>query len=222
MKLALIAHGSGSNPHAAAGVWELAARVGAEAYFLRQEPRLEALHTAKEPVLAVPLLAGHGYFADQVIPEMLHGMDHVRVTPPLGTYAKTADYLAEQISALAPKGPVSVFLLSHGTKRPNNAPKESAHALAARLSGQFSQVEALFLEQEPFAYEWPQRVRHNHVVIVPLTVLNGVHGGTDIPALFLSPEDLRVDVAKGLTAGPDMAGLVMSLAAEFGYAPDFQ
>lgn len=222
MKLALIAHGSANDPHAAQGVWDLAARVGAECYFLRQEPRLEALQTVRGPVIALPLLAGHGYFADQVIPEILHGMDHVRVMPPFGTHAKTAEYIAQQINAVAPGGEASVFLISHGTRRPDPGPRQSAEALAQTLSKRFDHVEALFLEQPPFADEWRKRSRYNHVVLVPLTIVKGYHGTSDIPALFQNPDQFQLDVVKGLSAGPEMTELILDLAAEYGYGADFK
>jgi len=233
--LVLVGHGSARHPEAGAPLLALADEIrrrdvftSVEARFLKQNPRLEP-PTPAPLTLVVPVLTGGGAFAETRLAEQagLDGPETVRpgrrilLTPPVGIHprfaalaARTAQRAAAE-SGIDPAAAV-LLLIGHGASRPEGA-AGTAQAIAARIkaSGGFADVAALFLEQEPFAASWPERVAGRPAVVLPLLLSQGGHARADLPALF-GPERTggqRIAMAAPPTDPAELAEIVLDLVA---------
>jgi len=234
--LVLVGHGSARHPEAGAPLLALAETIrqcgafaSVEARFLKQEPRLGPPSPATLTVI-VPVLTGGGAFAETRLAEQA-GLDgpltlgpsgRILLTPPVGAhpgFAALVERLAEQTASAAGLDPAAsvLLLIGHGASRPEGA-AGTAQAIAAHLkaTGRFADVAALFLEQEPFAASWPDRVGPCPAVAVPLLLSQGGHVRTDLPALFKAgpDSDNRVVLAAPPTDPVQLAEIVLALAAE--------
>ncbi|SEH32270.1 CbiX/SirB N-terminal domain-containing protein [Magnetospirillum fulvum] len=234
--LVLVGHGSARHPEAGAPLLALAETVrlsaafaSVEARFLKQEPRLGPPAPAPLTVI-VPVLTGGGAFAETRLaeqagldgPQTLGPSGRILLTPPVGAhpgFAALVERLAEQTASAAGLDPAAsvLLLIGHGATRPEGA-AGTAQAIAAHLKahGRFADVAALFLEQEPFAADWPERVGNRSAVAVPLLLSQGGHVRTDLPALFKARPDgeNRVVLAAPPTDPVQLAEIVLALVAE--------
>jgi len=232
--LVLVGHGSARHPEAGAPLLALAdairrrdAFASVEARFLKQKPRLGPPAPAPLTVI-VPVLTGGGAFAETRLAEQA-GLDgpltqrpgrRILLTPPVGAhpgFAALVERTAEQTARAAGLDPAAsvLLLIGHGASRPEGA-AGTAQAIADRIAatGHFAEVVALFLEQEPFAADWPMRVGQRPAVVLPLLLSQGAHARADLPALFGAERSggFRVVMAAPPTDPEQLAEIVEALA----------
>ncbi|CAA7626930.1 conserved hypothetical protein [Candidatus Terasakiella magnetica] len=246
--LILVGHGSARHPDGAAPVLALAEEVRRRgvfaevaAVFMKQYPPLalaERMVSAPN-VIVVPVFAGRGYFTDSLIPAEIGLTGPVThrdgriffYTAPAGTHPRIPELMARRAEAIAetagmtPDG-CSLLLIAHGSSRPGGAgetPRAIAQSLAAM--NRFHDVALTFLEQEPKAETWAERVQASDVIALPLLVAQGMHASQDIPPLFglkagesgpIPAQGHRVVLATGLGAEPDLVDLILEIAAAAG------
>jgi sirohydrochlorin cobaltochelatase len=242
--IVLVGHGSARQPDSARPILALAEALRQRgpwtevaAVFMKQEPGLDqALQqvTAREVVI-VPVFAGKGYYTDTLIPRgmgLTGTVTHrdgrtLYYTLPAGCDPRIPGLMAcradgvARTAGFAPTA-VSLLLIAHGSGRPGGAgetPKAIAAAIAAM--NHFAEVTLAFLEQPPFAHDWPAMVRAGaDVVVLPLLVAQGTHASQDIPPLFglsagqygpVAAEGRRVRLATGLGAEPELVDIVADI-----------
>ncbi|ANE44549.1 DR2241 family protein [Deinococcus puniceus] len=174
--------------------------------YWKEEPSLRQVlkTTASTDVTVIPMFISEGYFTETVIPREM-GLGHqgpvppegvarvlggktVRYTLPYGVHSSMADVILERAREALPDlgdegtPPTALVVLGHGTTRNENSNRvvyENAERL--RHTGLFSEVEALFLDEDPKVGLWPERVRAPRVVVVPFFASEGWHTLETIP-----------------------------------------
>lgn len=199
--LLLAAHGSsrpgGGNPVALMARRLKAREVFADVCygFLKQQPLLaDVLSTVKTPELVVvPILSGHGYITDTLIPDALAPLARdkiIRLCDPLGCHPAIAGILAARALSVITsqeldRRQVSILLAAHGNaKNPENA--RQTKALADRiesLSGGLT-TRAAFIEEEPLISSWPAMTSATNLIVLPFLIGGGLHGAEDIPNML--------------------------------------
>lgn len=228
----LVGHGSSRHPDSAAPILALARSLKERgpwrevaAVFMKQEPRLAAafdLVTTRR-VVVVPVFAGKGHYTDVLIPREM-GLTgtvtrrdgrEILYTQPAGCDPRIPGLMTRRAEAVAnavgiDPATTSLLLIAHGSARPGGAgqtPKAIAAAIAA--NGRFGEVRLSFLEQEPYARDWPDMVRPGaHLVVLPLLVAQGTHASQDIPPLF--------NLKAGETGPVNVAGRIVRMATGLG------
>ncbi len=211
--LILIGHGSHLNGESAVSVYHYAELLRGRGPFdeviegyWKEEPSLrQVLRTATyTDVTVIPMFISEGYFTETVIPREL-GLGHqgrvpaggiartiggktVRYTLPYGVHPAMTDViLARASEALPDHDPASTALvvIGHGTTRNENSNRVIfENAARVRETGRYSEVHALFLDEEPRLSSWQDRVQAKTVVMVPFFASEGWH------TLETIPEDL--------------------------------
>ncbi len=251
--LIVLGHGSHLNADSASAVRLHAAAVRGlglfdqvlEGYW-KDEPSLRRLLLLAqfEDVTVVPLFVSQGYFTGQVIPREL-GLTEpqqgftVRYTPPYGVHpAMPAVILARVREVLGEwsASDTALVVLGHGTGRDRQSAEAiEAAALALReggaFGGLFSDVLALYLDQDPQVSGWPTLTRAPNVVIVPFFASEGWHTQETIPEeLGLSgPETVldsdtgtsgtgtrRVYYTRPVGTHPAVTEVIVKLVSEYG------
>lgn len=214
--LILLGHGSHLNANSSEAVRGHAAAVRATHLFdevleasWKEEPSLrEVLGLAQFcDVTAVPLFVSEGYFTGTVIPrelglewrgrvppegvtEVLEGR-RVHYTRPYGVHPAMAGVIRARAAEVCPEwsaADTALIVLGHGTGRDAQSQQAiEAAAAALRGTGEFAEVAALYLDQEPRVERWPELVGAPRVVIVPFFASEGWHTQETIPA------DLELD-----------------------------
>lgn len=241
--LVLVGHGSARHPDGAGPVLALAESIRKRgifaevaAVFLKQDPPLAAAETlVKAPtVFIVPVFAGKGHYTGTLIPREigLTGKETIRdgrrfvYTEPAGTHPRIPGLLACRADGVARSrgwnpAEASLLLIAHGSARPGGA-GETPKAIAAAIEamGNFAEVTLAFLEQEPFAGQWRERVRGKRIVALPLLVAQGMHASRDIPPLFgmsgtgtgpVTCDGRQVVLGTGLGAEPELEEIILDL-----------
>lgn len=240
----LVGHGSARQPDSARPILALAEALRRRgpwtevaATFMKQEPKLaDALALVSAPeVVIVPVFAGKGYYTDVLIPREM-GLDGpvtrkggrvLRLTQPAGCDPRIPGLMACRADGVVRSAGLdptraSLLLIAHGSGRPGGAgetPKAIAAAIAAM--NHFAEVRLAFLEQEPFARDWPELVEgKGQVVVLPLLAAQGTHASHDIPPLFgLAPGETgpvqadgrTIRLATGLGAEPELVDIVADM-----------
>lgn len=232
----LVGHGSARHPDSAQPIHDLARALRERgrwrevaAVFMKQEPRLErALELVRgRRVVVVPVFAGQGYYTDVLIPRGI-GLDgpltrrdgrQLLYTRPAGCDPRIPGLMACRADGVVRSAGIdpttaALLLIAHGSARRGGAgatPKAIAAAIAAM--NHFAEVRLTFLEQQPYARDWPSLVRPGgHVVVLPLLVAQGIHASQDIPPLF--------NLAAGQTGPVDIAGRTVRMATGLGAEPE--
>ena len=233
--LMLVGPGSARPPDSAPHIMALAAHLRQRgpwaevaAAFMKQSPTLaDALTLVSAPrVVVIPVFAGRGHYTDTLIPrEMGLGGALTRrdgrtilYAPPAGEHPRIPTLMAARAESVARKSGwtaagTSLLLIAHGSSRPGGSgqtPRAIAAAIAAGAG--FAEVALAFLEQAPFAADWPDLVRGPRIVALPLLVAQGLHASQDIPPLF--------GLRSGQTGPVESHGRVVRLAAGLGAEPD--
>jgi sirohydrochlorin cobaltochelatase len=212
-----------------------------------------------EEAYVVPLFISEGYFTEQVIPRelRLEGWDPalwdsdgtsashatltdgdtgktVQYTGPVGTHNAMTDVIvrrAESVTGDPEVGEgVGLAVVGHGTKRNENSAKAiRMHADRVRERGRFSEVRALYMDEDPEIDDVADHFESEDVVVVPLFVADGYHTREDIPEDVGLTDDYRtgwdtpetVDGCRIWYAGavgtePRMADVVLERAADAG------
>lgn len=208
--LVLIGHGSHLNGESAGAVYRYAELLrGRGLYdevvegYWKEEPSLrQVLKTTRSTdVTVIPMFISEGYFTETVIPREL-GLGHqgpvppegiarvlggktVRYTLPYGVHPGMADVILARAHEVLPDlnaQDTALIVLGHGTTRNENSSRVIyRNAERLRASGQFAEVHALFLDEDPKVGTWPEVVRAPRVVVVPFFASEGWHTLETIP-----------------------------------------
>jgi sirohydrochlorin cobaltochelatase len=235
--LVLVGHGSANYPDAARPVLDLAESIrkrglfrDVAAVFMKQDPPLAAaLSLVTAPTVhVVPVFAGRGFYTGTLIPREI-GLTgavteiagrRVIYTEPAGAHPRLPGLLAARAEGVMRScgwnpTETGLLLIAHGSARPGGA-GETPRAIAAAMAamGRFAEVGLGFLEQPPFARDWPSLVGGRRLVALPLLVAQGMHAGRDIPPLF--------GLARGETGPVDSHGRQVALATGLGAEPELE
>ena len=170
--LVLAGHGSHISPNTAGLIWQYVDALREQgvadeitAAFWKEPPFFHTvLHTLTAlDVTIVPIFTANGYFTQTVLPnEMaLDGSSTqvegrtIRLTPPLGTHPQIRRLVEERVQdaldhyRLDPSK-VTIALIGHSTRRnPTSKAATEAHAAHLRTLYPTSQVEAVYLDDDP-------------------------------------------------------------------------
>ena len=212
-----------------------------------------------EEVYAVPLFVSEGYFTEEVIPRelRLEGWDPamwdsdgtsashatltdddtgktVHYTGPVGTHDAMTDVIVRRAESVTRDPGVGdgfgLAVVGHGTKRNENSAKAIRyHADRIRDRDRFSEVRALYMDEDPEIDDVAEHFESEDVVVVPLFIADGYHTREDIPEDMGLTDDYRtgwetpetVDGRRIWYAGavgtePLMADVVLERAADAG------
>ncbi|MFC3718643.1 DR2241 family protein [Deinococcus metalli] len=252
--LILIGHGSHLNGESATAVYRYADLIRerglydevVEGYW-KEEPSLRQVlrTTSSTDVTVIPMFISEGYFTEVVIPREL-GLGHqgpvppggvarviggrtVRYTLPYGVHPSMTDVILARAREALPDfsaQDTALIVLGHGTTRNENSNKVIYRAAdLIRESGQFAQVQALFLDEEPKVGTWPEVISAPRVVVVPFFASEGWHTLETIPEdmgltgeVTAFPENPHgaqtVYYAKPVGTHPAVADVILHLAQE--------
>lgn len=191
--------------------------------FWKQEPRLIDMVKALESnrILIVPFFISEGYFCEEVIPEALGfrpvpGGEWNRVLEaddrtlvygrPVGTHPRMTEVLLGRARSIVDEFPfpfrpaaknTALFIAGHGTGR-NAESRKSIEAQVDRIraTGEFAEVHAAFMEEEPFIKDCHAVATSRNIVMVPFFISDGLHSQEDIPVMLGEAEPIvkkRVD-----------------------------
>ena len=208
--LILIGHGSHLNGESAAAVYRYAELLRGRGPFdeviegyWKEEPSLrQVLRTATyTDVTVIPMFISEGYFTETVIPREL-GLGHqgrvpaggvarsiggktVRYTLPYGVHPAMSEVILARAREVLPEydpQETALVIIGHGTTRNENSNRVIfENAARVRASGLYSEVHALFLDEEPRLSGWRERVAAKTVVMVPFFASEGWHTLETIP-----------------------------------------
>ena len=214
--LVLVGHGSHLNSESAAAVYRYAELLRSQGLFdevvegyWKEEPSLrQVLRTCTyTDVTIIPMFISEGYFTETVIPREL-GLGHqgvvpsqgvartlggrtVRYTLPYGVHPAMTNVILERAREVLPDAggeDTALIIIGHGTTRNENSNKVvHQNAELLRAQGIFSEVHALFLDEEPKVTGWREKVKARRVVMVPFFASEGWH------TLETIPEDLGLE-----------------------------
>jgi sirohydrochlorin cobaltochelatase len=238
--LVLAGHGSHLNGNSSDPCWANASSLRAAGEFdevrvglWKEEPSLSRVLDGCEAdvVTVVPMFISAGYFTNTVVPremgldgpETRRGNQVIRYTAPLGAHPAFAGVIVERAREAGAGRTDAIAVLGHGTRRDTGSEKNVFRmADLVRSRGLFSEVAAVFLDQEPNMLQVLDILASRVVVVVPLFIGDGWHVGQTIP------EDLALDGPETRREGrvvrytppagthPSMAGVILELAREGG------
>lgn len=248
--LVLAGHGSHISPNTAGLVWQyvdvLRARGVADeitATFWKEPP---FFHTALSNLSArditiVPIFTATGYFTQTVLPtemglsQALTQQDErtIRITPPLGTHPQIRALVEKRVvEALATynlnPSEITVALIGHSTRRnPTSRAATEGHAAYLRTAFPGTQVEAIYLDDDPAIPTIYDKAQHNTIVAIPYFLAAGSHTTQDVPtALGLPSRTAKGQVAgrtvyymPPLGVGTELVDAILTLAQESGMPP---
>jgi sirohydrochlorin cobaltochelatase len=196
--------------------------------FWARDPRLQAVVTnGKGPrIFVMPLFTGEGYLTEEAIPRVLGlvragqtGFDRVQrrggrtlhYCRPVGCHESMTEVLLDRARHVVdahpfPRRPktseIALFLAGHGTARhPNSRKIVERQGEIIRARGDYAEVHAVFLEEEPRVGNCPALTRLRYMVLVPFFISDGLHAGEEIPILLGEPEaKVRERMARGQPA----------------------
>lgn len=198
--LVLVGHGSHLNPRSSEPVHRHAERLREQEVFTevreafwKEEPALrEVLRTVRsDRVFVVPVFMSEGYFVEEVVPRELRlpeefDLDvekHVCLTEPVGTHPGMTDVVVEYAgNVYGGDGRPGLAVVGHGTERnPRSAEAVRRHVDRIRERGEFREVEALFMDEDPLVEDLTEHFDSREVVVVPFFAADGLHTREDIP-----------------------------------------
>lgn len=165
-------------------------------------------------VFVVPLFISEGYFTEQVIPRELgfgaaNGVGfprfHERPLPggasqqviycgPVGTHDSMTQVLLARARQVVQKHPfprapkpseTALFISGHGTGNNENSRKAIERQVELiRATGEFAEVHAAFMEEEPRIGDCYAIAQSKHIVMVPFFISDGLHSYEDIPVML--------------------------------------
>ncbi|PYE54562.1 DR2241 family protein [Deinococcus yavapaiensis] len=247
--LVLIGHGSHLNSESASAVYRYAELLREKGTFdeviegyWKEEPSLrQVLRTVSfTDVTVIPMFISEGYFTETVIPREL-GLGHqgpvpkdgiarviggrtVRYTLPYGVHPAMSDVILDRAREACPDldgKDTALVIIGHGTTRNANSSRvvyENADRI--RAMGIFSEVSALFLDEDPRLSTWPDVTTSPRVVMVPFFASEGWHTLETIPddlGLTGPVSELEgrvVYYAKPTGTHPKVADVISNLAEE--------
>ncbi len=193
--------------------------------FWKEEPGLAgALRAAfARRVFVVPLFISEGYFTEQVIPREMgfcdsngklqrtvrRGGQTFHYCAPVGTHeSMTRVIVGRAVEALlqspavgdtVPADQTTLFIAGHGTGNSENSRKAIERQVELiRPTGQFADVHAVFMEEEPRIADCYTLAATRDIVMVPFFISDGLHSYEDIPVMLGSPEtEVRARYQRG-------------------------
>jgi sirohydrochlorin cobaltochelatase len=164
-------------------------------------------------VFVVPLFISEGYFSEQVIPRALGFMGAgqalgTRVLrrgeqtwfycKPVGTHGSMTKVLLARAREVAKQFPfptapppkdTTLFVAGHGTEQNENSRKViETQAERLRNLGEYAEVHAVFLQEDPRIADCYGLARTRNIIVVPFFISDGLHVREDIPVLLGEPE----------------------------------
>jgi sirohydrochlorin cobaltochelatase len=186
-----------------------------EEAFWKQEPYvaqvLRGVFAAR--VFIVPLFISEGYFTEEVLPRELGfcrpgemnfprtqklGGQTLYYGGPVGTHPSMTAVLLARASGVVqqfpfPRAPkaaeTALFIAGHGTGNNENsrqAIESQAELIRARQI--YSEVHAVFMEEEPRISDCYKLARAKNIVMVPFFISDGLHSREDIPVMLGAPK----------------------------------
>lgn len=160
-------------------------------------------------VFIVPLFISEGYFTEEVIPRELgfckngeknfprvqqRGAQTLHYCGPVGTHdSMTAVLMARarevvaKFSTNAPAAPAdtALFIAGHGTGNNENSRKAIERQVELiRAQGEYAEVHASFMEEDPRIGDCYKIARAKNLVMVPFFISDGLHSYEDIPVML--------------------------------------
>lgn len=179
--------------------------------YLKQAPLLDDVlrQISTDTLFVVPMLTGHGYITDELIPGALSALSErceVRMCEPIGCHHDIAKLFAGRVRAildgndLAPEN-VSTVLAAHGNRtNPQNALQAKALAQAVQdICG--VATNAMFIEEAPLISDWMSISTTKDLIVLPFMIGGGRHGAEDVPTMIgLDPQNPDL-----LSLGPEIS-----------------
>lgn len=221
--LLLVAHGSTSHPDAAQGLYRIAKLLAprfahVDVAFWRQEPLLSRDSLRDGKVYVVPYFTGLGKHTETLIPGKLgitcKVAGGITYCPPVGCHPGLPALIHRRaLLAAADPGETTLLLIGHGSKEGSANRTPEAIAVALRSLGGFGEVVTAYLEQAPFAHDWPDLTSKPNIVAQPLLLSAGMHASADLPPLFAGSGAVLL---QGIGSDEEIAGLILDqLEAEW-------
>jgi sirohydrochlorin ferrochelatase len=162
--------------------------------FLKQPPLLsQILPQLIAPKLCViPMLTGHGYITDELIPEALLTLSDstiVNLCQPIGTTTAVQDIMAERARSMIndkslEPDKISILVAAHGNKK-NSKNAEQTHLLADHIERMLGiATTAAFIEEAPLISDWARSTSSEHLIVLPFLIGGGLHGAEDVPIML--------------------------------------
>ncbi len=211
--LILAGHGSHVSANTAGIVWNYVDRLREwgvadeiAACFWKEAPAIsQVLDTVEaDEVVIVPVFTARGYFTSDVIPAELGLADgnagrpgrSIRLTPPVGEHPHLRSIVERQLRAtikrydLSPEN-TAAAIIGHGTRR-NRQSRDTARHQAQRIRNLnwLSEVEDVYLDDEPAIPSIYQSTRAENIIALPYFLAEGSHVRIDVPrALGIADPD---------------------------------
>ena len=230
--IVLIAHGAPRFPQTLAFFQALADLVAAQRpeskvriLMMRGEPSVDqfpailAQTPPQVPVVVVPLFLSDGYYTKILVPRTLRldaiTSHRVRNAPPLGCHPHMAAYLTRTALDACPFPPADtrLLLVAHGSRQGKSGDTAAGLARQMLSMATFADVQSAYLEQEPWARDWPHLFPQGNVLILPLILAPGQHGNQDIPDL------IKAVIPDKRNADPGLKGNTPILATQVSHLP---
>ncbi len=167
----------------------------------------------------VPLFISEGYFTEEVIPRELgfevpsprskvqsfprvqqRGTQTLHYCGPVGTHDSMTAVLvarAREVVAKFPAGQpaapadTALFIAGHGTGNNENSRKAIERQVELiRAQGDYAEVHASFMEEEPRIGDCYQIAQTPNIVMVPFFISDGLHSYEDIPVMLGESADV--------------------------------
>ena len=203
--------------------------------YLKQNPLLNDVLSdiTSDKLFVVPMLTGHGYITDELIPAALSTLSehtHIHMCEPIGCHPATAELLAGRVRSIISdynlkRETVSVLLAAHGnSKNPQNAEQVRSLAKAiAKTSGSVA-ANAAFIEEAPLISDWHRDGAIEDLIVLPYLIGGGLHGAEDVPNMVgLDPQHpslLALDADTPMTGPLRAHGRRIWYCRTFGHEPE--
>ena len=212
--LVVLGHGTVLNDNSAAPVFQHGAELRRRKIFMevreafwKQEPQIKKVlaEISAPRVFIAPLFISEGYFSTQIIPKEL-GFDFPEnlklkiensnffYCKPIGSHESMTKVILSRAKEIVEKFPfprlpqlkdVTLFIAGHGTEKNENSCKAIERQVELiRAMKIYSDVRAIFLEEEPHISECYSIVQTKNLVVVPFFISDGLHTQEDIPVLL--------------------------------------
>lgn len=193
-------------------------------------------------VFIVPLFISEGYFTEEVIPRELgfckngeknfprvqqRGAQTLHYCGPVGTHDSMTAVLVSRAREVAAKFPTAapaapadtaLFIAGHGTGNNENSRKAIERQVELiRAQGDYAEVHASFMEEEPRIGECYKIARTPNIVMVPFFISDGLHSYEDIPVML--GEDAEVVQARFRRGEPTWSNPTEKNGKRVWYAP---
>jgi sirohydrochlorin cobaltochelatase len=193
-------------------------------------------------VFIVPLFISEGYFTEEVIPRELgfcksgekdfprvqqRGAQTLHYCGPVGTHDSMTAVLAARAREVVAKFPAgqpimpedtALFIAGHGTGNNENSRKAIERQVELiRAQGDYAEVHASFMEEDPRIGDCYQIARTPNIVMVPFFISDGLHSYEDIPVML--GEDAEVVQARFRRGEPTWCNPTEKNGKRVWYAP---